>query len=173
MGWRELWPVWLAFGLIIAFGIVGLRMMFPTSAPPKILLAGENLMLKPSDLEPDKVRLFSYPVTPQTHVEFFVERRTASDITVALASCRRCYRSGHYEQDGQLLCGHCNEPMERLRTGQTPSAEKDCKLIPVAFEKSATQLVVRGDAVGETFARWYAPVPAQDAPPPTKGKRGE
>lgn len=170
LGWRELWPVWVAFGVILAIGIVGLRMMFPTPTLPKTLLAGEDLTLNLSDLEPAKVRLFAYPVTPQTQVEFFVERSAASDITVAFASCRRCYRSGHYEQDGQLLCGHCNETMERLSPGQAPSAEKDCKLIPIAFEKSGNQLVVRGDAVRETFARWYAPVLAQDAPVRTEGK---
>lgn len=169
----ELWPVWVAFGVIIAIGIVGLRMMFPTPAPAKTLLAGETLTLNLSDLEPDKVRLFAYPVTPQTQVEFFVERSPASVITVAFASCRRCYRSGHYERDAQSLCGHCNEPMERLGPGQTPLTEIDCKPIPIAFEKSGNQLVVRGDAVRETFARWYAPVLTQGAPAPTEGKRGE
>ena len=173
LGWRELWPVWVAFGVIITIGIVGLRMMFPTPAPAMALLAGENLTLNLSDLEPDKVRLFAYPVTPGSQVEFFVERSTTSVITVAFASCRRCYRSSHYEQDGQILCGHCNEPMERLGTGQTPTSEKDCKLIPIAFEKSGNQLVVRGDAVRETFARWYAPVLIQGAQTPTEGKRGE
>jgi len=97
-------------------------------------------------------------ITPQSQVDFFVERSKASHIAVAFASCRRCYRSGHYEQDGQLLCGHCNEPMERLDTGPTPTSEKDCKLIPIAFEKTGNQSVVRRDAVRETFVRWYAPV---------------
>jgi uncharacterized membrane protein len=153
LGWRELWPVWAVFGGLIAFGIVGLRIMFPTPTPPTALKAGEDLTLNLSDLEPGKVRLFTYPATPQTQVDFFVERGTSSDITVAFASCRRCYRSGHYERDGQILCGHCNEPMERLGPGQTPLAEIDCKPIPIAFEKSGNQLVVRGDAARATFAQ--------------------
>jgi len=128
LGWRELWPVWVVFGVLIAIGIVGIQMMFPTPARPRDLLAGEDLTLNLADLEPAKIHLFAYPVTPQNQVEFFVERNSASGIIVAFASCRRCYRSGHYEQDGQLLCRHCNEPMERLDAGQTPAAEKDCKM---------------------------------------------
>jgi uncharacterized membrane protein len=173
LGWRDLWPVWAVFGGLIAFGIVGLRIMFPTPTPPTSLKGGEDLTVNLSDLDPGKVRLFTYPVRPQTQVDFFVERGSSSDITVAFASCRRCYRSSHYERDGQILCGHCNEPMERLGAGQTPATEKDCKPIPIAFEKSGNQLVVRGDALRGAFARWYAPVLAQNARTPTEGKRGE
>lgn len=173
LGWRELWPVWVAFGVLIAFGIAGMRIAFPTPTPPKTLVAGENLTLSLSELEAAKVRLFRYATTPQTQVEFFVERRTSSDLAVSLASCRRCHRAGHYVQDGQLLCGHCNEPMERLGTGQTPTTEKDCKLIPIPFEKSADYLVVRGDAVRTTFARWYASILTEGASSPVKGKRGD
>ncbi len=170
LGWRELWPVWAVFGGLIAFGIVGLRIVFPTPTPPLALKAGEDLTLNLSDFEPGKVKLFTYPVAPQTQVDFFVERGTSSDITVAFASCRRCYRSGHYERDGQILCGHCNEPMVRLSAGQTPATEKDCKPIPIAFEKSGNQLVVRGDTARATFARWYAPGLAEDAAAPLPGQ---
>ena len=124
---------------------------------------GEDLTLNLADLEPARVHLFSYPATPQNQLEFFVERGPGVGVAVASASCRRCYRSGHYQQAGQHLCGYCNEPMERLSTGQMSGAEKYCKLIPIAFEKSGNQLVVRGSAVRETFARWYAPVLAQGA----------
>jgi uncharacterized membrane protein len=163
LGWRELWPVWVVFGILIATGIVGMQVMFPPPARPKALLAGEDLTLNLADLEPAKVHLFAYPATPQNQLEFFVERGPGPGVAVASASCRRCYRSGHYQQAGQHLCGYCNEPMERLSAGQTPGAEKDCKLVPIAFEQSGSQLVVRGSTVSETFARWYAPVPAQGA----------
>jgi hypothetical protein len=63
--------------------------------------------------------------------------------------------------------------MVRLSAGQTPATEEDCKPIPIAFEKSGNQLVVRGDAARATFARWYAPVLAEDAAAPSQGKRGE
>ena len=96
LGWFELWPVWVIFGGLIAIGIVGMHMMFPTPAPPKTLEAGQDLTLDLVGLEPAKVHLFAYPVTPQNRVEFFVERSPASAITVAFASCRRCYRSGEY-----------------------------------------------------------------------------
>lgn len=172
MGWRELWPVWVVFGVIAAVGIVGQRMILRTPTTPRPLRGGEDLTLNLSDLEPDKVRLFAYPVTPQERVEFFVERNSRSDIAVAFAACRRCYRSGHYEQDGQLLCRHCNEPTERLSAGQTPGPEQDCKLISIVFERSGN-LLVRGNAVRETFARWYSPVHAQGGRTSTEGRRGE
>lgn len=130
-----------------------MQMMFPTPTPPKTLQAGEDLTLDLAGLEPAKVHLFAYPVTPHNQVEFFVERSPSAGVTVAFASCRRCYRAGHYQQARQHLCGYCNEPMERVSAGQTPGAEKDCKLIPIVFERSGNQLVVRGDAVRETFAR--------------------
>ncbi len=158
LGWRELWPVWVVFGVLIAIGMVGVQMVFPTPARPKALLAGEDLTLNLSDLELAKVHLFAYAATPPNQVEFFVERSLSAGVTVAFASCRRCYRSGHYQQAGQHLCGYCNQPMERFSAGETPSAEKDCKLILIAFEKLGNQLVVRGDAVRETFARWYLAV---------------
>jgi uncharacterized membrane protein len=150
-----------------------MQMMFPAPARPKALQARKDLTLNLADLEPAKIHLFAYPTTPQNQVEFFVERSAGAGVAVAFASCRRCYRAGHYQQAGQHLCGYCNEPMERLSAGQTPGPEKDCKLIPIPFERSGNQLVVREDAVRETFARWYAPVLAQGAQVPTERKRGE
>src|ERR1039458_6424782 len=46
LGWRELWPVWVVFGILIAIGIVGMQVMFPPPARPKALLAGEDLTLE-------------------------------------------------------------------------------------------------------------------------------
>lgn len=156
LGWRELWPVWLVFGILIAIGALGIKMTSPTPAAPRVLLAGEDLRVNLSDLNPAEVHLFAYPLTPRNRVEFFVERSSASGITVAFASCRRCYRSGHYQQAGQILCGHCNEPMERLSAGQSPGTEKDCKQIPIPFEQSGDRVIVRANTVRDTFARWYA-----------------
>gem|GEM_PF-3740862 len=62
-----------------------MQMMFPTPTPPKTLQAGEDLTLDLAGLEPAKVHLFAYPVTPQNQVEFFVERSPSAGVTVALA----------------------------------------------------------------------------------------
>ena len=70
LGWRELWPVWVVFGILIAIGIVGMQVMFPPPARPKALLAGEDLTLNLADLEPAKIHLFSYPATLQNQAEF-------------------------------------------------------------------------------------------------------
>lgn len=155
LGWRELWPIWLVFGILIAVGILGIRMVFPATATTRVLSAGEDLTLNLSELDSAKVHLFAYPLTPQSRVEFFVERGTGTSVAVAVASCRRCYRSGHYQQSGQLLCGHCNEPMERLSVEQSPGPEKDCKQIPIPFERSGDQVIVRANAVRDVLTRWY------------------
>ncbi len=155
LGWRELWPIWLVFGILIAIGIFGVRMMFPVPKTTRVLAASEDLKLNVSELDPATANLFSYPLTPQDRVEFFVKRGAGSDVMVAFASCRRCYRSGHYQQGGQIFCGHCNEPMERLTAGQIPAAEKDCKQVPIPFERSGDQLTVRAHAVREVFTRWF------------------
>ena len=70
LGWRELWPVWVVFGILIAIGIVGMQVIFPPPARPKALLAGEDLTLNLADLEPAKIHLFSYPATLQNQAEF-------------------------------------------------------------------------------------------------------
>src|ERR1039458_8046962 len=84
LGWRELWPVWVVFGILIAIGIVGMQVMFPPPARPKALLAGEDLTLNLADLEPAKIHLFSYPATLQNQAEFFVERSPASGVYCCL-----------------------------------------------------------------------------------------
>jgi hypothetical protein len=52
--------------------------------------------------------------------------------------------------------------MERATAGQTPATAKDCTQIPIPFERSGEHLTIRASTVGDTFARWYGPVIAQD-----------
>jgi hypothetical protein len=94
IGWRELWPAWVAFGVLIAIGIVGMHMMFPTPAPPKTLEAGQDLTLDLAGLEPAKVHLFAYPVTPQNQVEFFVGHHSGLCFLPSLLPLRRVLTSG-------------------------------------------------------------------------------
>ena len=158
MGWRELWPIWLTFAAIFGVGAAGVWILTPKPERPILLSNGQDLRLNLSQLDPARPKLFAYGLGPESRADFFVERTADSKITVAFASCRRCYRSGYYRQDGRILCGRCNELMARLEPGQLPGPEKDCTHIPIPFVQSSTQLTVYGRSISEAFARWYAPV---------------
>jgi hypothetical protein len=135
-----------------------------TQSATKVLAPGEDVELATGDLPKGEPRLFAMPLVVGDKTEFFVERGTDDNITVAFASCRKCYRSGHYRQGGQILCGRCNKPMVRLARGQTPAPGIDCTQIPIPFERSGESVVIRASAVNDAFAQWYAPMLSKDKP---------
>jgi uncharacterized membrane protein len=161
--WREAWPIWATFGLLFGFGALGVWVLLPASQiPTKALLHGEDVTVHLGELQPNLPRLFAYQLEPGHTTEFFVEQGAGDKVTVAFASCRRCYRSGHYRQGGRILCGRCSQPMKRAAAGQTPPTAEDCTQIPIPFERSGEQLTIQASTVGDTFARWYGPVISQD-----------
>ena len=163
--WRQTWPIWLTFGLLFGIGVFGVLVLVPgTQSQTKVLVQGEDLKLATGDLQKGEPRLFAVPLVSGDKTEFFVERGTDDNITVAFASCRKCYRSGHYRQGSQIFCGRCNEPMMRLAGGQTPDAGIDCTQIPIPFERSGEGVVIRASAVRDAFAQWYAPILSKDKP---------
>jgi hypothetical protein len=163
--WRQTWPIWLTFGLLFGFGVFGVLVLVPgTQSPTKVLAQGEDIKLASGDLQKGEPRLFAMPLVSGEKVEFFIERGTDDNITVAFASCRKCYPSGHYRQGSQIFCGRCNEPMERLGRGQTPASGVDCTQIPTPFERSGDGVLVRSSAVRNAFAQWYVPILSQDKP---------
>src|SRR5579871_4402625 len=160
--WREAWPIWLTFGLLFGFGALGLWLLIPApQVAPKVLLQGEDAFVHVTGLQTNLPTLFAYPLESGGATEFFVERDARDSVTVGFVGCRRCYGSGHYRQGGRIICGRCNEPMERASVGQKPAAGKDCMQIPIPFERPGDLVAVRASTVGETFARWYGPVVAQ------------
>lgn len=66
-------------------------------------------------------------------------------MAVTLAACRRCDRARRPSRaaDGQLICGHCGEPMPILEEGTPLPVEKDCTPVPVQFRIDGDLLVVR------------------------------
>lgn len=163
MTWRQTWPIWLTFGLLFGFGIFGVLVLAPgTQSPTKVLAQGEDVKLATGDLRQGESRLFALPLVSADKVEFFIERGTNDDITVAFASCRKCYRSGHYRQGSQIFCGRCNEPMMRLSRGQTAASGADCTQIPIPVERSGETVVIRASAVRDAYAQWYAPILSKD-----------
>ncbi len=164
MTWREMWPIWLTFSLLFGFGGLGVWVVLPAAeAPAQALARHEDVTVTVGELKPGVLRLFVYPLESGQPVEYFVERDGGKHITVAFASCRRCYREGHFRQGGQILCRHCNEPMMCATTGQTIPAEKDCSQIPIQFEQSGDRLTIRANSVDATFARWYGPAISHSA----------
>lgn len=156
--WREVWPIWLTFGILLALGVFGVWLLMPaTQTPAKALVQGEDVTVGVAELQPNEPKLFAYPLESGPATEFFVAR-DRGDFTVAFASCRRCYRAGHYRQAGEILCRQCNEPMPRAIPGHMPAPEKDCTQIPIPFDRSADRLTIRASAVHDTFVRWYGTV---------------
>ena len=150
--------MWLAFGLLFGFGVLCVWEFLPAAPKPPRIVDAQDLYLNLSSLDPVQPAIFSFPMDSRHRVDFFVQPGPGKGITVAFASCRRCYRSGHYMRGSKLLCGHCNETMELVRPGQTPGTDKDCKHIPIPFEQSSDRVIVRADAVRAVFAQWYEPV---------------
>ncbi len=159
MTWRQTWPIWLTFALLFGLGAFGVWFVIPGSAPPaKLLAQGEDARLAGGDLQTSEPCVFAVPLNSKDTAEFFIERGAGNNITVAFASCRKCYRSGHYRQGNEIYCGRCNEPMQRLTNGQTPVSEIDCTQIPIPFERIGDTVVVRANAVRDAFRQWYLPM---------------
>ena len=161
--WREAWPIWLTFGILTGLGTLGIRAVIPaTQVPAKTLLSDEDAVVNMEQLQAKQPRIFAYPRKSGRSIEFFAAREGDGTVTVAFASCRRCYRSGYYSRGGEILCGRCNEPMMRATAGQTPASDSDCTQIPIPFEQTGDRLTIAPNAVHDTFTRWYAPVLLQD-----------
>ena len=157
--WRQAWPIWLAFGTVFGLGILGVWVVTPAKKmPTKALRRGEDVAIGVAELETSVPKFFAYPGQAGEKIEFFVEREAGDHISAAFASCRKCYRSGHYRQGSQVFCGRCNQPMERMAAGQTPSPVKDCTQIPIPFGRSGDHLAIQATAIADAFAHWYSPV---------------
>jgi hypothetical protein len=165
MTWRQTWPIWLTFAVLFGLGIFGVLVVIPgTQIATKVLAEGEDATLAPGGLQKGEPQVFEVPLGTTAKTEFFIERGADNNITVAFASCRKCYRSGHYRQGNELYCGRCNEPMPRLSRTQTPPSEIDCTQIPIPVERIGDNVVVRANAVRDTFAQWYVPIISKDKP---------
>ncbi|MCZ2078552.1 MAG: DUF2318 domain-containing protein [Bryobacterales bacterium] len=155
--WRQLWPVWLAMGLLAVPGAVGLWLHMPAKPKPTIRVTTDDMSLSVAAVDAPQPQLFSYPLPDSTNVEFFARKIGPGRLQVAFASCRRCYRSGNFPLDNEVRCRRCNTPMEILAQGQTPGSESDCKLISIPYEQANGQIVVRGRVVRDLFDQWYRP----------------
>ena len=154
--WREAWPIWLTFSVLLVVGIIAVWLVFPASEiSAKTLHEGEDAVIAVNELQPNVPILFVYPFKSGIKTEFFVEHAGNDTITVAFASCRKCFRFGHYRQGTQIFCGQCNGPMVRATEGQALGIQKDCTQIPIPFERSGNRLTIRARVVGDTFTKWY------------------
>ncbi len=155
--WREVWPVWLTMGILAALGAGGLWLYTPARSRPTIQVATEDVSLSIATLDADRAQLFSYPLSNATKVQFFMRKLSGTRLQVAFASCRRCYRSGSFPLDSQMICGRCNEAMEVAGQSETPAPDSDCRPIAIPYEEANGRVVVRGQVVRDLFDRWYRP----------------
>ena len=169
--WRETWPIWATFTVLAAIGALVPWLFVPAAPRTTALAQGEDAVLPVTSLESNIPLEFASPSQSGRTLEFFIERESDDRVAVAFASCRRCYHAGHYSQGGQIICKRCNQPMERVASAQLPGPELDCKHVPIPFERSAGNIVVRARAVTDAFARWYAPVIANSAGSPVGDRK--
>lgn len=156
--WRDLWPIWLVFALFIVAGGFGMWLYMPAARTPALQVTTEDVSLNLAALNTTRPQLFAYPLPDSTKVELFAHRIGEGRVQVAFASCRTCYRAGHFEQDHQVMCGRCGVPMEVLAGGQPPGKEDSCKLISIPYEQANGQIIIRGSVIRDLFNRWYRPV---------------
>jgi uncharacterized membrane protein len=118
--------------------------------PPEISVrAGEDLRIPVAELRPGKARIFRFDAQNGEPIRVFVGRRGNGRLVATFAACRRCDRASGRSRvsDGQLICGHCGEPMPILEEGATLPVEKDCTPIPVQFRTESDSLVVRASDI--------------------------
>ena len=156
MTWREMLTICVTLTVIFTIGAMGVWLFVPVAPRTRTLAPGQDAVVPLIELGLKTPVMFAALLPSGRSVEFFIERESAGPVAVAFASCRRCYGAGHYIQAGQVICKRCNQPMPRFAPGEAPGAEKDCKHIPIPFEQSEGNVIVRARAIAGVFTRWYA-----------------
>ena len=155
---------WLLFVAVFLLTAIALGIWIQLSqheiVPPKdiVVRSGEDLRVPLADLSPGKAWIYRIEGEKGALVRVFVKRQDHGRMVVTFAACRRCNAATHPSRlsNGQLICGHCGEPMPILEEGATLSNEKDCTPVPVIFRIEADSLVVRAadiEAGRPLFAR--------------------
>ncbi len=115
--------------------------------PPKdiVVPSGEDLRVPLVDLSPGKAWIYRIEGEKGALVRVFVKRQDHGRMVVTFAACRRCDSVTHpsHLSNGQLICGHCGEPMPLLEEGAALPVERDCTPVPVPFRIEGDSLVVR------------------------------
>lgn len=107
--------------------------------------SGQDLRVPLAELSPGTARIFRMEYQEGQPVRVFVQRQAQGRTVVTFAACPRCDRASRPSRvsEGQLICGHCGEPMPILAEGATLPEEKDCTPIPIQFRIDGGSLVVR------------------------------
>ena len=145
--------------LLAVFGLGWWLVQFKTVPPSEIAVrSGEDLRVPVAELGTGKARIFRIEYQEGAPVRIFLKRQDHGRMVVTFAACRRCDKASRRSRvsDGQLICGHCGEPMPILEEGATLPKEKDCTPVPVQFRIDGGSLVVRAadiEAGRPLFAR--------------------
>ena len=123
-----------------------------------LVRSGQDLRIPLAELSLGKARIFKIEEQEDGPIRVFVKRQDHGRVVVTFAACRRCDRANRPSRvsEGQLICGHCGEPMPLLAEGATLAKEKDCTPVPVQFRIDGDSLLVRAadiEAGRPLFAR--------------------
>ena len=123
-----------------------------------LVRSGQDLRIPLAELSLGKARIFKIEEQEGAPIRVFVKRQDHGRVVVTFAACRRCDRANRPSRvsEGQLICGHCGEPMPILEEGATLAKEKNCTPVPVQFRIDGDSLLVRAadiEAGRPLFAR--------------------
>ncbi len=106
-----------------------------------------------------EARIVGVPGHNDEEVLLYVRRLVEGSVLVTLATCRRCVHAAakHREDNGKLICGHCNGAMPVLEAGSELSPEVNCTLIPVRSSVSGSTVNIQFQDLGDALAQLKMP----------------
>ncbi len=152
---RQMWPLWLICGLLIAFMLVELALVVREDLSRKddisevALPAGQDLRIALNHLAAGRLYLFSYPGGQSRRIRFVVQRTADGTVHANMASCQTCYRSEHphYTHNGQVICGMCNQPMPSPDRKGLSLEQKQCALVHLARSMHDNEVIVSAQSI--------------------------
>ncbi len=156
----------LAVSLVLIVSFVALVIWFQVSRHQIALTTNlhasaiESAIEFPEDWIPEgEARIVGVPGHNDEEVLLYVRRLVEGSVLVTLATCRRCVHAAakHREDNGKLICGHCNGAMPVLEAGSELSPAVDCTLIPVKSSVSGSTVNIRFQDLGDALAQLKMP----------------
>lgn len=128
--------------------------------PPQEIItrSGQDLRVLLADLRHDKARLYRVEGENGAPIRLFLKAHDREHVVVTSAACRRCARSARFSHlsNGELICGHCGDPMPLLEEGAKLPDEKDCTPVPVPYRIDGGVVVVQASDIeaGKPLFTW-------------------
>jgi uncharacterized membrane protein len=152
---RQMWPLWLLCGVLVAVFLAGLALVVREDLSRKddvsetALPAGQDLRIALDHLAAGRLYLFSFPGDLGRRIRFVAQRTSDGAVHAAMASCQACYRSErpHYTHNGQVICGMCNQPMPRPDEKGLTLEQKQCALVSLPHSMHDNEVSVSAQSI--------------------------